>query len=39
MSNQTEILEAVKNGDITKVQSLLKSDPDLINAKTDNQIP
>ncbi|QMU27278.1 ankyrin repeat domain-containing protein [Adhaeribacter radiodurans] len=39
MSTQTEILEAVKNGDIAKVQSLLKADPDLIYAKTDNQIP
>ncbi|MDQ3290171.1 MAG: ankyrin repeat domain-containing protein [Bacteroidota bacterium] len=39
MSNQTEILEAVKNGDIAKVKSLLADEPDLIYAKTENQIP
>ena len=39
MSTQTEILEAVKDGDISKVKSLLAADPELIHTKTDNNIP
>ncbi len=39
MSTQTEILEAVKNGDIGKVKALLTAEPDLIHTKTENQVP
>ncbi len=39
MANKTEILEAVKSGDIAKVKSLLAADPDLIYAQTEDQVP
>ena len=38
MSNETEILEAVKAGNVEKVKSLLLKDPNLIHAKTENQV-
>ncbi|RDC63853.1 ankyrin repeat domain-containing protein [Adhaeribacter pallidiroseus] len=38
MSNETEIREAVKSGDIAQVKALLSNEPDLIHAKTDDQI-
>lgn len=38
MSTQTEILEAVKNGEISKVKSLLAAEPELIHAQTDNKV-
>ena len=39
MSNKTEILEAVKSGNIAKVKSLLTAEPDLIYTKTEDQVP
>jgi ankyrin repeat protein len=39
MSYETEILEAVKAGDIEKVKKLLSTNPDLIHATTEDQIP
>ncbi|QNF35552.1 ankyrin repeat domain-containing protein [Adhaeribacter swui] len=38
MSNETEMLEAVKAGNVAQVKSLLSADPNLIHAKTENQI-
>jgi len=39
MSNESEILEAVKSGDIEKVESLLTAEPNLIYSKTEDQVP